>query len=121
MLESGRKDPLVDLVPGVVYTLDVLPGGGRRFREVSSQLEDLLGFLPAEWIASPRCWEQQIHPDDREWVLESVSKAEETGDLRAFDYRMDAVPRVGEHTEAILRELGRGDDAIARLREAKAI
>ena len=39
----------------------------------------------------------------------------------AFDYRMDAVPRVGEHTEAILRELGRGDDAIARLREAKAI
>ncbi|MBI5276476.1 MAG: CoA transferase [Burkholderiales bacterium] len=24
----------------------------------------------------------------------------------SFDYRMDAVPRVGEHTEAILRELG---------------
>ena len=39
----------------------------------------------------------------------------------AFDYRMDAVPRVGEHTEAILRELGRDDASVARLREAKAI
>ncbi|MFO1530612.1 MAG: ATP-binding protein [Kiritimatiellia bacterium] len=91
---SVRTDPLVDLVPGVVYTLDVLPGGGRRFREVSTQLEDLLGFLPAEWIASPRCWEQQIHPDDRAWVLESVAKAEEAGELRAFDYRL--IRRTGE-------------------------
>ena len=38
-----------------------------------------------------------------------------------FDYRMDAVPAVGEHTEAILRELGQDDDAIARLRTAGAI
>jgi itaconate CoA-transferase len=39
----------------------------------------------------------------------------------AFDYRMDAIPAVGQHTEAILRELGQGDDAIARLRMAGAI
>ena len=39
----------------------------------------------------------------------------------AFDYRMDAIPAVGQHTEAILRELGQGDDAIARLRTAGAI
>jgi itaconate CoA-transferase len=26
----------------------------------------------------------------------------------SFDYRMDPIPAVGEHTEAILRELGRG-------------
>jgi itaconate CoA-transferase len=38
-----------------------------------------------------------------------------------FDYRMDAIPAVGEHTEAILRELGRDDAAIARLRAAAAI
>jgi crotonobetainyl-CoA:carnitine CoA-transferase CaiB-like acyl-CoA transferase len=38
-----------------------------------------------------------------------------------FDYRMDPVPGVGQHTDAILRELGRGDEAIARLREAGAI
>ena len=39
----------------------------------------------------------------------------------AFDYRMDAVPAVGQHTEAILRELGQSDEAIARLREAGTI
>ena len=39
----------------------------------------------------------------------------------AFDYRMDPIPAVGQHTEAILRELGQGDAAIAALREARAI
>ena len=33
-----------------------------------------------------------------------------------FDYRMDAIPAVGVPHEAILRELGRDDAAIARLR-----
>lgn len=39
----------------------------------------------------------------------------------SFDYRMDPIPAVGQHTEAILRELGRGDDQIAALRAAGAI
>ena len=39
----------------------------------------------------------------------------------SFDYRMDAVPAVGQHTEAILRELGQGDGAIAALQASKAI
>lgn len=39
----------------------------------------------------------------------------------AFDYRMDPVPAVGEHTEAILRELGQSEDAIAALRASGAI
>ncbi|MBM3398415.1 MAG: CoA transferase, partial [Betaproteobacteria bacterium] len=28
------------------------------------------------------------------------------GRQSAFDYRMDPIPRVGEHTQAILKELG---------------
>ncbi|MDQ0571024.1 itaconate CoA-transferase [Variovorax paradoxus] len=43
------------------------------------------------------------------------------GRQSAFDYRMDPVPAVGEHTEAILRSLGRGDAEIAALREAGAV
>ena len=43
------------------------------------------------------------------------------GRSNAFDYRMDPVPAVGQHTEAILRELGQSDAAIAALRAAGAI
>ncbi|MEZ2297523.1 CaiB/BaiF CoA transferase family protein [Variovorax sp. RCC_210] len=43
------------------------------------------------------------------------------GRQSAFDYRMDPVPAVGEHTDAILRGLGRSDADIAALREAKAV
>lgn len=34
----------------------------------------------------------------------------------SFDYRMDPVPAVGQHSEAVLRELGRSDADIAALR-----
>jgi len=43
------------------------------------------------------------------------------GRISSFDYRMDAVPGVGEHTHAILSELGRGDSDIAAMQQAGAI
>lgn len=39
----------------------------------------------------------------------------------SFSYRMDPIPAVGEHTEAILRALGRGDEQLAVLRASEAI
>ncbi len=41
--------------------------------------------------------------------------------LAAEEARMDPVPALGEHTDAILRELGLGDADVARLRAAGAI
>jgi itaconate CoA-transferase len=43
------------------------------------------------------------------------------GRNNSFDYRMDAVPAVGQHTDAILRELGQDEAQIAALRVAGAI
>ncbi|WP_397410638.1 CaiB/BaiF CoA transferase family protein [Polaromonas sp.] len=43
------------------------------------------------------------------------------GRVNSFDYRMDPIPAVGQHTRAILRELGQGDDAIAALQQTDAI
>ena len=39
----------------------------------------------------------------------------------SFDYRMDPIPAVGQHTRAILRELGQGEEAMAALQQTGAI
>ena len=43
------------------------------------------------------------------------------GRQSAFDYRMDPIPAVGQHTEAVLQSLGRSAADIATLRAAGAI
>ena len=43
------------------------------------------------------------------------------GNSNAFDHRMDPVPAVGQHTDAILRELGLDDGRIAAMRSSGAI
>jgi crotonobetainyl-CoA:carnitine CoA-transferase CaiB-like acyl-CoA transferase len=39
----------------------------------------------------------------------------------AFDYRMDAIPALGQHTDALLAELGHRAGDIAELHQAKAV
>ncbi len=39
----------------------------------------------------------------------------------SFGYRMDPIPAIGQHSDAILRELGRGEAEIAAMRAAGAI
>ena len=43
------------------------------------------------------------------------------GKTEAYEARMDAVPGLGQHTDAVLAELGWSEPAIARLREQGAI
>ena len=43
------------------------------------------------------------------------------GRTSSFDYRMDPIPAVGQHTDTILRELGRDEAAIAQLHAAQAV
>lgn len=43
------------------------------------------------------------------------------GRNNAFDYRMDPVPSVGQHTETILQEIGLSSAVIAAMRQTKAI
>jgi itaconate CoA-transferase len=43
------------------------------------------------------------------------------GANNSFEYRMDAVPSVGQHSEAILRELGRSEEDVAAMRASGAI
>ena len=58
---------LVRHVPVVVYKAET--GQHGRWLYVSPQIEGLLGYTPAEWLADPKLWWERIHPDDRDQVL----------------------------------------------------
>ena len=45
------------------------PPGERKALRPAPQIEDLIGYSPAEWNAEPGLFERLLHPDDRERVL----------------------------------------------------
>jgi len=78
---------LVEDLPAVVYLWHVRdPGDETSLGYTSPQIERMLGFTPEEWN-SLTTWKERIHPHDRERVLASVTRAEETGEPYDFEYR----------------------------------
>jgi len=53
---------------GVIYIAE--PEIDGRWLYVSPQIERILGFTAEEWMADRELWARQIHPDDRDAVLE---------------------------------------------------
>jgi PAS domain S-box-containing protein len=70
--ESDAKyQKLVEQIPVGVHTmaLDTLSST----LSISPQLERMLGYSQAEWVADPDLWRNQIHEEDREAVLRGLS------------------------------------------------
>lgn len=55
---------------------------------LSGQIEQILGFPSQKWLDDPDLWKKQLHPEDREWVLQYSRKAIREGRNHEFDYRM---------------------------------
>jgi len=80
---------LVNHVPVVVYKAET--GKNGRWWYVSPQIEQLLGYTPAEWLNDPTLWWKRVHPDDKEKVLADEEAMTVGGTLSATDasqYRM---------------------------------
>jgi diguanylate cyclase (GGDEF)-like protein/PAS domain S-box-containing protein len=78
---------LVERLPAIVYACE--QGERGRWRYVSPQIEDILGYSPEEWMADPGLWARQLHPGDRERTLErEARKAVEADAGPPIDYRM---------------------------------
>ncbi len=83
---------LVERLPAIVYSCEI--GERGRWRYVSPQVENILGYSPEEWMANPGLWARQLHPGDRQRVLEQETrKATGDGSGPPIDYRM--ITRVG--------------------------
>jgi diguanylate cyclase (GGDEF)-like protein/PAS domain S-box-containing protein len=88
-ISSGGEDyrRLVERLPAIVYTSEL--GEHGRWRYVSPQVEDILGYSPEDWKADPELWSKLLHPEDRERALSQETK-EMIGDRNPppIDYRM---------------------------------
>jgi PAS domain S-box-containing protein len=76
---------LVEHLPAVTY-LVALDGSSTLY--VSPQIERLLGFTPDEWVADPRRWVRQIHPDDRARVLAELGAGHAGSGRFSAEYRL---------------------------------
>ena len=80
----------------------------------NAQMNDMAGLWAHPQLKARQRWQTVGSP------VGPIPALLPPGRSSAFDYRMDPVPAVGEHSEAILRELGQGTESISALRAAGA-
>jgi len=84
---ESRYRALVERVPAVTYITDVA-NDDHRTVYISPQVETILGWSPAEWLADPEHWMKTIHPDDRERVMAEDARTGATGEPFRAEYRL---------------------------------
>lgn len=75
---------LVNSISGIVWERDV---ESFRFTFVSRRVEEILGYPADTWLAEPGSWENSIHADDRQWVIDSCRPENLVGASHEFEYR----------------------------------
>ncbi|MGB8002682.1 MAG: ATP-binding protein [Gaiellaceae bacterium] len=78
-----RSRHLVEGLSLAVYTED-----GIGLTYIGPQIESIVGFSAAEWLATPNFWRNAIHPDDQERVLAQYSAAVAAGEPFECEYRL---------------------------------
>jgi PAS domain S-box-containing protein len=79
---------LVEQIPAVIYRTTLDREKSPLF--VNSEIQDLLGYSPQEWMANPPLWSEHIHPEDRERVLAAFAQARSQKQPLTLEYRMCA-------------------------------
>jgi PAS domain S-box-containing protein len=83
-----RYRSLVERLPAVVYRARL--GARAPWPYIGPQVQSVLGFSTAEWLADPALWLERMHPDDREGAQAHEHETELTGGPLSCEYRMIA-------------------------------
>jgi PAS domain S-box-containing protein len=104
---ESKYRTLVESIPGIIYAADL--NGSTTY--VSPQIEKLLGFSPAEWLADPQYRIKQLHPDDKQRVPAEYAEAVAAGQPFRSEYRLLARDGrtlwVSDEAAAVLNDAGR--------------
>ncbi|SDY10348.1 EAL domain-containing protein [Nitrosomonas sp. Nm33] len=77
---------LIEQIPAVTYIANINPTADTLY--VSPQIESQLGFSVQECLDDPQMRIKQIHPDDREKIIASLSASFMTGESYNLEYRI---------------------------------
>jgi PAS domain S-box-containing protein len=83
---------LVEKLPIISYIVE-LDEAADKTVFISPQIETLLGYTPAEWLADPSLWLEQTFPADREVVTREIERAKT--EKRNFDLEYRVLARDG--------------------------
>lgn len=90
-----RFRAIVENVPAITYVRDSEALQGKAPASyVSPQIETLLGYSVDEWKADPRLWQELVHPDDVDRVIDHWNACLSSGERFRAEYRMRT--RAGE-------------------------
>ncbi|MDQ2996626.1 MAG: PAS domain S-box protein, partial [Chloroflexota bacterium] len=77
---------LVEHIPAIVYRAAIDATSSTLY--VNPQIETMLGFSQAEWLADPQRWLTQLHPGDLAQVLAGVTRAHAGDTTLHSEFRM---------------------------------
>ena len=114
-LRNENRAQLQQLILGVFATMSTAEVEARldKAQIANARMNDMAGVWAHPQLKARQRWQTVGSPAG------DIPALLPPGRNNRYDYRMDAVPAVGEHTEAILRELGLDDAAVQALRETK--
>jgi len=87
-MAEERYRTLVEQLPAVVYIDAATNDASTRY--ISPQIETLMGYTSAEWMADNDLWENSIYPDDHDAVVQEELEARNKEEPFSHEYRLIA-------------------------------
>jgi crotonobetainyl-CoA:carnitine CoA-transferase CaiB-like acyl-CoA transferase len=114
---NEKRAELLQIIDGCFSTLtsEQLIARLEKAQIANAHLNDMEGLWKHEQLKARNRWTEVETPNG------AIAALLPPGLNDSYDYRMDPIPAVGEHTDSILNELGITESDIAKMRDSGAI